>query len=140
MIKQYIGWDINKDLINEARQRYDDKKVKFDIVDLTTECENEIVADIGVMLGVLNLNFKEKMNNYEYSKLIINNAFNKVSKVLIVDFLSTQFTPDYPKEDFVFYHSPAEVMKIALDITPNVVLNHSYLPIPQKEFMLFLYK
>lgn len=43
-------------------------------------------------------------------------------------------------EDFVFYHDPAEMLNYALTVTPDVTLHHNYLPIPQKEFMLVLYK
>lgn len=140
-IKKYIGWDINEDLISEAKTRNSGfKNVEFGIADLTHDTIDESVADIGVMLGVLNLNLKERFNNYEYSRLIINNAYRKVSKLLIVDFLSTNLTKGYPKEDFVFYHDPAVMLNTAFELSPNVVLKHNYQPIPQKDFMLFIYK
>ena len=60
--------------------------------------------------------------------------------LLIVDFLSFKTTSDYKKEDFVFYHKPDEILKFALSLSENVVLKHNYAPIPQKEFMLFIYK
>lgn len=139
--KEYIGWDINEDLLREAKLKYcDNDIVRFDLVDLSAEKKKATVADIGIMLGVLNLNLKGTFNNYNYSKLFIKNAFNKVRELLVVDFLSSQLTSTYPKEDFVFYHDPAKVLKMALNFTDNVELKHNYLPIPQKEFMLFLYK
>jgi len=104
-----------------------------------TNLENE-VADAGIMLGVLNLNLKEKFDNYAYSELFIEKAFGCVKKLLVVDFLSEEITAPYPKEDFVFYHNPARMLEFAFTLTPNVVLKHNYQPIPQKEFMLYLYK
>lgn len=138
----YKGWDINPDLITEAKRRWAKSKTvtHFEVVDLTTEIDRNKTADIGFMLGVLNLNLKDTYNNYEYSKSIINRAFNCVNEVLVVDFLSSHLTPDYPKEDFVFYHDPKVMLEYALTLTPNVVLKHNYAPIPQKEFMLYIYK
>ena len=128
-------------MISEARTHNSEhKNVEFDVADLTNETNDKHVADIGVMMGVLNLNLKEKYDNYDYSKLIIHNAFTKESKLLIVDFLSTNLYKEYPKEDFVFYHDPAITLNMAFELTPNVVLRHNYMPIPQKEFMLFIYK
>jgi hypothetical protein len=60
--------------------------------------------------------------------------------VLVVDFLSTYRTPDYPQEDFIFYHDPKIMLDFALNLSANVVLKHNYAAIPQKEFMLFIYK
>ncbi len=141
-LDKYIGWDINPDLINEAQKIWKGNKVlsEFKVVNIAeANLENEI-ADAGVMLGVLNLNFKEKYDNYTYSELFIKKAFKCVKKLLVVDFLSEQTTDTYPKEDFVFYHNPARMLEFAFTLTPNVVLKHNYQPIPQKEFMLYLYK
>jgi SAM-dependent methyltransferase len=113
---QYFGWDINPDLIAEA------------------------TADVGVMMGVLNLDFKNRIDNFEYSKQLIQTGFKLVKEVLIVDFLSTRLSSDYPKEDFVFYHDPGQVLDFALSLSDNVSLRHDYAPIPQKEFMISIFK
>jgi SAM-dependent methyltransferase len=141
-LNKYTGWDINPDLIKEAQKIWKGNKVpnEFKVVNIAeANLENEI-ADAGIMLGVLNLNFKEKFNNYTYSELFIKKAFGCVKKLLIVDFLSEKNTDTYPKEDFVFYHDPAQMLEFAFTLTPNVLLKHNYQPIPQKEFMLYLYK
>jgi SAM-dependent methyltransferase len=141
-ISHYTGWDINKDLISEAKKIWEkvDVSNSFEVINLANHTIDKPVADIGLMLGVLNLNFNDDYDNYTYSKLFIQKAFSAVKEVLIVDFLSTNFTKDYPKEEFVFYHDPIKMLEFALSITPNIVLKHNYSPIPQKEFMLFLYK
>ena len=141
-IKGYIGWDLNPDLISGAKKMNPGSgKAVFEvknIFDLTDE-ENP-VADIGVALGVLNFNLKDNFDNYEYSRTFIKKAFAVVNEVLIVDFLSSKRDTSYPKEDFVFYHCPSDMLEFALTMTDNVLLLHNYASIPQKEFMLILFK
>jgi SAM-dependent methyltransferase len=139
--QKYIGWDLNPDLIQEAQKIWKDTpNVSFQVKNLNTLPKSESVADIGVMLGVLNLNLSDKLDNYEYSKKMISTAFGFVRELLVVDFLSLQYAPNYPKEDFVFYHDPLKMLEFAFELTPNVLLKHNYAPIPQREFMLYLYK
>jgi len=142
-ITSYTGWDINPDLIAAAKSKHKNNsfcELIFDIVDISTVKHLDTVADVGFMLGLLNLNFHEAFDNLSYSKVMLKNAFSTVKNLLVVDFLSTRLTPDYPKEDFIYYHDPVEMLEYALTLTPKVVLRHDYAPIPQREFMLFLYK
>ena len=135
-LKDYTGWDINPDLIAEAKQQHPSSS--FAVLNLAEQEELLPVAEVGVMLGVLNLNFKKAYDNMTFSKMMIQKAFSAVSETLVVDFLSLYRTPDYPEEDFVFYHNPVDMLAFALELTPNVRLLHDYVPIPQKEFMLVL--
>lgn len=138
---KYYGWDVNQDLIDEAKNRWkDNAKAEFNVFDIVNPAPTGRVADIGVMLGLLNLDLKNSMDNYEYSKKIINNAYDMVNEVLIVDFLSSNQFEDYPEEDFIFYHNPSKMLDYAFTLSNNVLLKHNYQPIPQKEFMLFIYK
>jgi SAM-dependent methyltransferase len=141
-LNKYIGWDVNPDLIKEAEKIWEGHKVpnEFKVMNIAEANLEDEIADAGIMLGVLNLNLKEKFDNYAYSELFIRKAFGCVKKLLVVDFLSEKNTDTYPKEDFVFYHNPARMLEFAFTLTPNVVLKHNYQPIPQKEFMLYLYK
>jgi len=138
--KSYLGIDINPELINEAKDTFSNSKdISFELLNLKRDKSN-IRADIGIMIGVLNLNLKEEYDNLRYSKEMIQNAFNLVNEVLVIDFLSSQLTRDYPEEEFVYYHSPEEVLNFAFTLSSNVVLKHNYNPIPQKEFILYIYK
>jgi SAM-dependent methyltransferase len=140
-LEKYYGWDINPDLIEEATRIWEkDPKANFETVNISSPVSPAVVADKVVMLGVLNLNLEGRMDNYNYSFKLIQNAFACAGEVLVVDFLSNKLFEGYPKEDFVFYHDPAKMLEFALSLSPNVLLNHDYAPIPQKEFMLFLYK
>jgi len=140
-LKSYLGLDINPDLLTEARQRHaDDPQVAFAPLDLTREPAGGPVGDVGVMLGVLNLNLGDAYDNEAYSRQLVSHAFTLVRHALVVDFLSARLCPDYPREDFVYYHEPTRLLDFALSLTPDVALKHDYQPIPQKEFMLLLRK
>jgi SAM-dependent methyltransferase len=141
-LDSYIGTDINESFINESKKSYSDQCefITADILSGEFPLNESFHFDIGVMLGLLNYNLQSSALNYEYSKKMITNAFSLVDKVLIVDFLSSKLFDGYPKEDFVFYHEPKEMFEFALSLSSNVSLIHDYEPIPQKEFMLFIYK
>ena len=138
----YIGVDINPDLIQEALKRHScNTNIEFQVIDLlapSSDCYP--LGDIGIMLGLLNLNLGQDVNNYDYSKEMIGNAFKLVQDDLIVDFISTYRTEEYPEEDFIFYHDPSIVLKYLLAISQHILLKHNYSPLPQKEFMVALSK
>ena len=140
-IRNYIGYDINPGLISESQKIYqNDYKSYFKVANVLNENTENSIADVGVMLGVLNLNLKEDFDNYEYSFKAIENAFSYVNEVLVVDFLSTNLVDDYEKEEFVFYHDPIKMLEFGLKLSDNILIKHNYLAIPQREFMLFIYK
>lgn len=139
--KSYAGSDLNPDLIEEAKQQHSGKKnVSFNVSNILESKSESPIADIALMLGVLNLNLKGRADNYSYSEQIIRNAFGLVNECLVVDFLSTELDESYPKEDFVFYHDPQKMMEFALTLSAKVMIKHDYRSIPQREFMLFIYK
>jgi len=140
-LKSYLGLDINPDLLTEARRRHaGESRTAFAAMDLTEDQDGEPFGDVGVMLGVLNFNWKDAYDNEAYSQRLITRAFTRVRHALVVDFLSARLSPDYPREDFVYYHEPTRLLDFALSLTPDVTLKHDYQPIPQKEFMLLLRK
>lgn len=142
VFRHYTGCDINEDLLNEARKRNNlESSSTYTTANIKNSNAFESSSfDVGVMLGVLNLNFHGAPDNYEYSMNAIKNVWKWVDKVLIIDFLSNRLSPSYPKEDFVFYHDPVQMLEFAFSLSSNVILKHDYLPIPQKEFMIFIFK
>ncbi|CCH48598.1 methyltransferase [Pseudodesulfovibrio piezophilus] len=139
--QSYLGIDINQDLLQEAGYRHAEKERNaFKQFNLSTDSCEEPMADVGIMLGVLNMHLKDQMDNYEYTALMIKKALKLVRKALIVDFLSSQLTPEYPREDFVFYHEPGRMLDLSFQMSSNVKMKHDYLPIPQKEFMILIGK
>lgn len=137
-IEKYTGWDITPEFIEESKVK--DAAVDLEIRNLAKNPPLEEVADIGVMIGLLNWKLESEDENYQYTEMMMRNAFAATRQTLAVDFLSTQYTPDYPVEDCVFYHDPAKVLEVAFQLSPNVDLVHSYSPIPQREFFVLIHK
>jgi len=135
--KSYTGIDINKNLIAKARADY--PNCRFIRRDILLKPFKKPNFDCAVMFGVLNFKFNS-FGNYVYAEKMIAEALRMVKEVLIVDMLSLYRDKNYPKEDFVFYYSPERMFKFVQTLTPNAVLKHDYMPIPQKEFMLYLRK
>jgi len=133
----YTGYDLTPNLVKEA-----DLETK-ECVDCNFYVQNilnisrEQTFDVGIMLGLCNVNLIDIIDNYKYAAEVLKNAFDRVD-VLIVDFLSNKLDMSYPEESFVFYYNPSKILEVGLELTPYAVLNHDYKPIPQKEFMLIL--
>lgn len=134
-IKKYKGIDINKNLIKTAKKRF--PKNKYGVRNVLLDNYKRKQADIIILLGLLNFKLNN-LDNLAFSKKMIKAAWEITKETLIVDFLSSYLTKDYPREDSVYYHHPCNILKFALKLSDNVVLFHDYLPIPQKEFMIIL--
>ena len=140
--KNYIGVDINNDLITFAKNKFKNtKKTAFKRHNILEDSlKNKSVANIGIMIGLLNFKLKDKSANQEYSRLMIEKAFSLVSDYLIIDFLSAEKCKSYKGDNWTFHHDLTFVTKIALSLTNNFIIKHDYPEIPQKEFMLVLKK
>ncbi|PJZ58150.1 class I SAM-dependent methyltransferase [Leptospira barantonii] len=136
---EYSGADINPDLIGECKTRF--PKSNFEIVNILSEPGRiqENSYDVVSMFGVLNFKFAE-IQNLDFAKGMIEQAFRYAKEVLVVDMLSQVFDAKYPPDDFVYYYDPAEMLKFALTLTPHVSLIQDYISIPQREFVLQLRK
>lgn len=141
-IQDYLGLDINPQLIGEAEKRHAGRAgARFEVRNLLADAPaGAPVADVGVMLGLLNFKLGGGVDNLTYSRMMMERAFAMVGEALVVDFLSARLTSSYPREDVVFYHEPADALGMALDLAHEVILKHDYQPIPQREFMIFLKK
>jgi len=136
-IKEYKGIDINKNLINVSRKKY--PKNKYEIRNILLNNYDVYQADIVTLFGLLNFKLNN-INNLDYTKKMINESWKITKKILIIDFLSIHLTKDYPKENFVYYHDPKDILDICFELSNNIILIHDYLPIPQKEFMIIMKK
>lgn len=134
-VRQYIGVDVNPELLTVAQERF--PEARFEKRNILLEPFSLQVCDIAVMNGVLNFRFKT-VDNYKYAQEMINKGFAACRELLAADMLSSYLTPDYPREEAVFYYSPEEMFRFAQTLTTHVTLKHDYPPIPQEEFMLFL--
>ncbi|MDR5637915.1 class I SAM-dependent methyltransferase [Thermosynechococcus sp. JY1334] len=137
----YIGWDTVDYFIAEAKSRHSNSKSRFEVCDIITlPINSQPIADVSIMLGLLNWNLGSKEKNIQFTKFMINKAFLLSRYMCIVDFLSSNLDPSYPPEANVFYHDPSEVIQLVSTHTQNFILAHDYPCIPQKEFMVALLK
>lgn len=132
-IAGYLGVDVNPDLIGEAKRRFPD--AAFECLGLMELAEDRFASDLVVLLGLLN--FKQThMDNPRYAKTMLAKAYDLCREACIADFLSDRMVENYPKEDFVYYYDPAQVLADALELSACASLKHDYHPIPQREMML----
>lgn len=136
-IKKYKGVDINDRLIEVARKRF--PKNEYEVRNILLNNYGAVQADIVALFGLLNFKL-HSIENLTYTREMIAAAWKIAEETLIVDFLSTRLSKNYPKEDFVYYHDPKDILDISFELCDNVVLVHDYHPIPQKEFMVILRK
>ncbi len=136
-IKKYKGIDINGKLIQVAKKRFPQNE--YEVRNILLENYGKIQGEIVTLFGLLNFKLNE-INNLNYTRIMIDAAWKIAKETLIVDFLSTHLTKSYPKEDFVYYHNPKDVLDFCFRLCDNIVLVHDYPSIPQKEFMAILKK
>jgi SAM-dependent methyltransferase len=139
--KSYLGIDINENLIKEAEKSEFGENVVFKVFNILDEDLTEFEKfDIGFMFGLLNFNLSGKIDNFEYTKMIIIKAFSLVNEVLIFDVISEIRDSAYPKEDFIYYHNPIQLIEYCFTISPYVSFYHDYQSIPQREMTIALSK
>lgn len=133
--RDYLGIDINPDLIERCRVRHPD--ARFRQGNILTDRIDDAESDIVVMFGVLNLRFRD-FDNRAFARAMISAAFRLCRRALAVDMLSARRDEAYPREDFVHYYDPTDMLGYALELTPHVTLRHDHASIPQREMMLVL--
>ncbi len=136
-ISEYIGLDINPDLIQHCREL--DPETQYEEGNLLTLSPQHQSVDIVCIFGVLNFRFRE-INNETFAREMLTKAFKIARKAVVVDMLSTQSDHDYPIEDFVYYYEPSKMLDFAFTLTPHIQMRHDYRSIPQREFMLIMRK
>lgn len=133
----YTGVDVCQEFIDVATDRHPDGQ--FLCTDLTTDELCDVGGDVVVMLGLLNYRQSETAN-LTYAETLIDRAFDKARRSLVCDFISDQRALDYPEEEWIYYYSPEEVVKLASAVTPSWQLLQDFPCIPQREMMLRLDK
>lgn len=127
---QYLGIDINKNLLNIALQKYPQVSVKQQ--DILQEELNQSY-DYVIASGIFNAKL-EKENNYTYIEAMLRTMYSIAKEAVCVDFLSTYV--DYMQE-IAWHSNPEEIIKIAHTISKRFNVRYDYMPY---EFSLILYK
>lgn len=125
----YVGYDINPLLIEEARRRY--PGVKFEVKDVTSEPFPEF--DYIVSTSCFNLKYLHQ-DNYEYAGEIMKACYEHCRKGVSIDFLSSYV--DYESEDG-FHYQPERIFGMAKNITKRVCIRNDY---PLYEFAVYMYR
>lgn len=123
----YIGVDIIPEFLECCCKKYPEATfIKANIM-----LDKDILpkTDIVVTTGTLNLKLDD-IDNMEYTKDFMRNAYEKTEELMSIDFLSTKLTSSYPKEDFVYYHDPLKLLEYSFELTDNIKLIHNYEAIP----------
>lgn len=133
--RSYRGLDINRDLLKVARRKH--PGASFEARNLLTRPFSAPACDVGYMFGLLNFRLKTPPNK-AFAAALIKAAFAACREALVVDMLSAERDPAYPKESAVCYYEPAWALGMAFGLTPHATLKHDYASLPQREFMLCL--
>jgi ubiquinone/menaquinone biosynthesis C-methylase UbiE len=132
---RYTGCDINPDLLERCRRRQ--PGCDFHEANLLVDDVPGGPFDVVTLFGVVNFRFSE-FSNEDFARGMMRRAFEHCREAVVMDMLTATNDTSYPKEDFVYYYDPADMLKYALSLTPHVSLRHDYRAIPQREMMLVL--
>lgn len=126
----YMGIDINQNLIDFARKRFEE--VNFKVLDIQNESPGRF--DYVVSTSCFNLNLGET-SNYDFIEDILKKSYNAANKGVAIDFL-TSYVDFKGNAEEAFYYEPEKIFKIAKSISKRVCLRHDY---PLFEFCVYLY-
>lgn len=124
----YLGIDINPNLIQIASKVYPDAKFQVeDVLDMKGSDKFDYVFASGI--------FEFKLQNQEaFVQNMLKNMFNLSKKGVAADFLSSHV--DYKNKD-AFYAEPEKIFSFLKILSKRVTLRHDYMPF---EFCVYIYK
>lgn len=125
---QYVGYDINPNLIEIAQRKYPD--AKFEVKDIQTDPVPNF--DYIVSSSAFNLRLVEQ-DNYAFIEDVLGKCFSHAKYGLAIDFLTKYVDFEVPD---AFYYSPERIFNIAKKFTKRVCLRHDY---PLYEFCIYLF-
>ncbi len=158
---QYLGVDLVPELIQVARARYGNERIRFLCADFLSmnylavspsvaenpseafevslqpesakEHRVKPIADFALASGIFNHRLEET-DEYKIIDAVIAKALDISRDGLAFDFLSDKV--DYPLPH-TFHSSPEKIMSIAYKYSRNIVLRNDYMPF---EFTIFIFK
>jgi SAM-dependent methyltransferase len=126
----YLGIDINPDLISAARKRF--PGVKFDVKDIQKDPLPAV--DWVVSTSSFNLRLAGE-DNYKFITDVLCRSYALARKGVAIDFM-TDYVDFRGNDKEVFYYSPEKVFSIAKSISKRACLRHDY---PLFDFCVYLY-
>ncbi len=128
----YTGFDINELMIKEAKKRYKDDEVCFEVKDIIEESIAERFNYV-ISVGPLNLKFERSMN-MEITKVLLKRMYEISTEAFAISMTSSL---SKKKNNDTFYYDPFEITSYISSFTQNFKLDHTFLP---HDFVLFVYK
>ena len=122
---KYKGIDFSESMIKKAKEKYSATFEKEDIL------ENNEQFDCVFALGTFNLQVEKQQ---EYIKSHLKKCFDCCLNRVVICIKDNSCIEKYEQ---MYYYNPADVLKLSLDITSNVLLSTSFLP---SEIVLCMYK
>jgi len=125
----YLGTDISEKMVERCRGRFSNSQFRhIDIKDMTEKSGFDYVVSFGIH------NIKVD-SAWDILKEYTEKQFELCDKAAHMSILTNRFTGRF--DDHIQSWTAEEVFKMALDITPYVVIKHDYLP---NDFSVTLYK
>lgn len=129
-LKKYVGLDLSKKLIRQAKKLHAKEVVaEFRVMDVADEDAG--VFDYVVASGIFNQKIED---NWGHAKLMMTKMFEASRLGLAVNMVTDYV--DY-KDENLFYFNPEKVFSMCKKLTKRVCLRHEYMPF---EFTIYLYK
>jgi SAM-dependent methyltransferase len=125
---RYVGYDINPNLIEAAKQLYPD--AEFHVKDIQTDSFD--MFDYIVSTSAFNHPLTGQ-DQYQFAQDILTICYNHAEKGVAIDFQSSYV--DF-KSPILFHYSPEQMFSIVKKITKRVCLRHDY---PLFDFCVYLY-
>jgi SAM-dependent methyltransferase len=130
-VPDYTGVDITPEFIEQAKTRLAGRKnCRFEVAD-TLEFQPASSYDYVVASGIFGLHSEDAEQRIEPT---LRRLFSWAQTGVAVNFLSSRAESHAEGR---LYVDPARLLSLALNLTPAVRLNHSYLP---NDFTLYLYR
>lgn len=126
---EYVGYDINPELIDRADDRFPD--ARFEVRDVQEDGIPE-QFDFAVCSQTFN-NRLQHGHNVEVVQDVLRRLHEATRLGVAMDFLTTYV--DF-EEDHLYYYDPGKIFAYCKELTKRVTLRHDY---PLFEFTIYLY-
>jgi SAM-dependent methyltransferase len=125
---EYTGYEIVEPMFEMAVQKHPGLSIHNRDLLLDTD---PVTYDFVIMAGILSLKLSE---NVSYIASMLKKGLEKSTIGVAANFMGTYV--DY-QDDYLYYADPAEIFRLAKELTPRVTLRYDYMPY---EFIVYLYR
>lgn len=128
----YTGYDIAPAVVEAARRRL--PHVEIQMLDIVATDVDRAQFDFVVASGLFSL---RRMRPYAYVEAVAHRMYALCRRGVALNCLSSRSDRSVTIAHGRFLADPVRVLGMCLDLTPNVVLRHDYMP---HDFTVYLYK